>query len=128
MRITARRITVAITLLTAAFVLLPAAGLTQQTAWPWADGGGDGVTLLLFGDTNIQERQHPGDVFKNLLPTLRRDADNNPILLDPNTGAGAQMLKQLRELSGAGGAELTVRGKEVIVGGVGAELSRAAGR
>jgi poly-gamma-glutamate capsule biosynthesis protein CapA/YwtB (metallophosphatase superfamily) len=71
MRIASRRITVTITLLTAAFVLLPTAGLTQQTAWPWADGGGDGVTLLLFGDTNIQERQHPGDAFKNLLPTLR---------------------------------------------------------
>jgi poly-gamma-glutamate capsule biosynthesis protein CapA/YwtB (metallophosphatase superfamily) len=59
---------------------------------------------------------------------LRRDAENNPVLLDPNAGAGAEMLKQLRELGGAGGAELTVKGKEVIVGGVGTELSRAAGR
>ncbi len=57
---------------------------------------------------------------------LRRDALNNPILLDPNSGPGAGMLKQLRELGGEGGAELTVRGKEVIVVGVGGESSRAA--
>ncbi|MGH9902217.1 MAG: CapA family protein [Pyrinomonadaceae bacterium] len=55
---------------------------------------------------------------------LRRDAENNPVLLDPNAGAGADILKQVRDLGGEGGAPLGVEGREVVVGGIIGEVSR----
>ena len=44
-----------------------------QDAWPWGDAAADehGVSLLLMGDTNIQERENPGEVYKYVFPTLQ---------------------------------------------------------
>ena len=46
---------------------------SDQEAWQWLDtaDGHDTVTLLLMGDTNIQDREDPGDAYKYVLPTLR---------------------------------------------------------
>ncbi|MDA2939141.1 CapA family protein [Acidobacteria bacterium AH-259-A15] len=49
---------------------------------------------------------------------LRRDADNNPVLLDPNQGSGQDMFQELLQLGGEAGAKLTIQGKEIVVGGV----------
>lgn len=46
--------------------------MSAGAAWPWRDdGGGDAVTLLLAGDTNLQDRRDPADAFRHVLPTLR---------------------------------------------------------
>lgn len=39
-------------------------------AWPWADAAEDGATLILLGDTNVQERDDPASAFRHVLPTL----------------------------------------------------------
>ena len=50
--------------------------MTQiDKAWTWSeDAGADDVTLILVGDTNVQNRKDPPEVFRRVMPTLR-DAD-----------------------------------------------------
>ncbi len=44
----------------------------NRTAWPWVDHSQrGGVTLLLAGDTNLQNRSNPAEVFAHVLPTLK---------------------------------------------------------
>lgn len=47
--------------------------LTAQEAWQWLESATDEniVSVLLMGDTNIQNREHPGEVYKYVLPTLK---------------------------------------------------------
>ena len=46
--------------------------LEDNNVWPWrTDTEGDAVTLLLVGDTNLQNRDHPAEAFSRVLPTLR---------------------------------------------------------
>ena len=51
------------------------------------------------------------------LVPLKRDAENNPVLLDPASGLGAHMTAELLALSG-GGAKLAVEQKEIVVHGL----------
>ncbi len=46
---------------------------------------------------------------------LRRNADNDPVLLDPTSGDGHSMYRQLAELGGESGAELLLEGREIVV-------------
>lgn len=45
----------------------------DASPWPWVvtSGGESAVTLLLMGDTNIQQREDPASAYQNVLPTLR---------------------------------------------------------
>jgi len=47
--------------------------ISAQEEWPWLDeaNGKNSITLLLMGDTNIQDREDPGAAYKYVLPTLR---------------------------------------------------------
>ncbi|MCG8544419.1 MAG: CapA family protein [Alphaproteobacteria bacterium] len=46
-----------------------------EGAWGWSqEAGAEDVTLLLVGDTNVQNRADPPEVFRHVMPTLR-DAD-----------------------------------------------------
>lgn len=40
--------------------------------WPWLDDARDdgAVSILIMGDTNIQDREDPGDAYRFVLPTL----------------------------------------------------------
>jgi len=44
-----------------------------QEAWQWLDPGASDstVTLILMGDTNIQDREDPGAAYKHVLTTLK---------------------------------------------------------
>lgn len=43
----------------------------ERASWPWTDAAGDGATLILVGDTNVQERDDPAGAFRHVLSTLR---------------------------------------------------------
>ncbi|MCZ6586031.1 MAG: hypothetical protein O6930_08450, partial [Gammaproteobacteria bacterium] len=45
----------------------------DASPWPWVvtSDGESAVTLLLMGDTNIQQREDPASAYQNVLPTLR---------------------------------------------------------
>ncbi len=45
---------------------------------------------------------------------LMRDEHNNPVFLDPNTGAGATVIDKVKDLTG-NLSSLKVEGKEVVV-------------
>ena len=40
--------------------------------WPWQSNNGSDLSILLFGDTNIQDRKHPVDAFRYVLPTFNK--------------------------------------------------------
>ncbi len=48
------------------------AGSQSVEPWPWIDPpGAESITLLLMGDTNIQNRADPGNAYQYVLPTLQ---------------------------------------------------------
>ena len=48
------------------------AGGQSVEPWPWIDpAGAESITLLLMGDTNIQNRADPGNAYQYVLPTLQ---------------------------------------------------------
>jgi poly-gamma-glutamate synthesis protein (capsule biosynthesis protein) len=49
----------------------------------------------------------------SLVPLTRDTENNNPLLLDPSAGEGAQMIEKVRKLSGE--TPLKVEGKEVVL-------------
>ena len=49
---------------------------------------------------------------------LRRNADKDPVLLDPNEGVGQELYQQLVALSGGGAAPLRLEGREIVVTGI----------
>ena len=58
---------------------------------------------------------------------LKRNAENNPVLLDPNTGKGRELFQKLTHLSADGGAELRIEEKQIVVVGVGEEKTTNSG-
>jgi len=55
------------------FLLIAMAGnvhAQQIRAWPWKSNTSKQASILLFGDTNIQNRDHPVEAFQYVLPTL----------------------------------------------------------
>ncbi len=56
------------------FLLLLAAlpGAYGQQPWTWQPNKGKQLSILLFGDTNLQNRKDPGEAFRHVLPTLRQ--------------------------------------------------------
>ncbi|AHM60261.1 capsule synthesis protein PGA_cap family protein [Flammeovirgaceae bacterium 311] len=56
----------------ALFVILFAdfSDVQAQQAWPWEANKGKQASILLFGDTNIQDRDNPVDAFQHVLPTM----------------------------------------------------------
>jgi poly-gamma-glutamate synthesis protein (capsule biosynthesis protein) len=49
------------------------------------------------------------------VPVTRDAEDNNPVLLDPNSGEGQRMFLELVQLSGAADAPLRIEGKEIVI-------------
>ncbi len=43
----------------------------NKKAWQWKVPAADGISILLFGDTNIQGRHNPSQAFQHLMPTLK---------------------------------------------------------
>jgi len=52
------------------------------------------------------------------VPVRRNLDDNNPVLLDPTSGAGQELFEQLVQLSGGQNAPLRLDGKEIVVDGI----------
>ena len=54
------------------FLIILNLPLLAQQPWQWLDKAAEdnAVSLLLMGDTNIQDREDPGEVYKYVLPTL----------------------------------------------------------
>ena len=51
---------------------MPTGSSKDNNVWPWrTPTEGDAATLLLVGDTNLQNRDHPAEAFSRVLPTLR---------------------------------------------------------
>ncbi len=63
-----------IKILPAAFLLVLTCVISgsAQSAWEWQSNPGKEVSVMLFGDTNIQGRTDPASAFKNVLPTLEK--------------------------------------------------------
>lgn len=53
-------------------MVLASPNLYAQQPWPWQPNQEKQASILLFGDTNLQNRKDPGEAFKHVLPTLRQ--------------------------------------------------------
>lgn len=53
-------------------IFITFSNLHGQQPWPWHNNKGKQLTIMLFGDTNLQNREDPKEAFKNVLPTLQQ--------------------------------------------------------
>jgi hypothetical protein len=69
--------------------VLSVSALSQEETSQVKNKTSEELSILMFGDTNIQHRQNPADAFKHLMPTLRtadvRFANCEMLFVEPST-------------------------------------------